>query len=472
MLVNDNLSVAQCLPTRVGLHIGQDDIPIAEARRILGPDRLLGISIHSVQEAQRALEEGIADYAGVGPVHGTQSKAGVTEDKVLTPRGASAVIAALSSDDDSAGRRHRLPSVLIGGLNAQTAARSLVGAASENNYADGIAVISAIVARRDPDVAARELRSIVDDVNARVSVNQRQRPSALDTPELITAAAGQLSTHRNSAAPPLIQTLTSHVSSTFSANIALAFSSSPIMSHQPEEAADLGHVVGGVVLNIGTISQESRLGMRAVGAQANRNGRPVVLDPVGVGASAFRRRCVSSILDETQVTLIKGNAAELSAIAGLTEVASRGVDSGAGTLRDPVGLVQTLARREKCLVLLTGQRDYLSDGQRVVAVDNGHPLAARITGTGCALGVMLAAAMANVVVDSSSSSSSLLVNAPSEQLFTAALMALLAMTIASEKAAVRSDVHGPGTFIPALIDEVANLTEADIKDMARVKVLA
>lgn len=479
MLVNDNLSVVQCLPPRVGLHIGQDDIPIAQARQILGPDRLIGISVHTIEHAKIAVSEGIADYAGVGPVYGTQSKAGITDDKVLSPRGAANVVAALR--DASTGRR--IPSVLIGGINTQTAARSLVGASSQDNAPDGIAVISAIVARRDPDVAARELAAIVESFKIRSTSALHSSSSTAVQPtitpqELITQAASYLSTHR-SLPPQLIQTLTSHVSSTMSANIALAFSSSPIMSHQAEEAEDLGKVVGGVVLNIGTISEESRRGMKAVGAEANRNGKPIVLDPVGVGASSFRKRCVDTILNETQVTLIKGNAAELSSIAGLSEVASRGVDSGAGSLSDPVGLVRTLAKREKCLVLLTGKTDYLSDGHRVVTCDNGHPLAGKITGTGCALGVMLSAGMATAVADHKqgqpvrkSNTSTLLVDANHDQVFLGALVGLLTLTIASEKAAERKDVQGPGSFIPALIDEIANLTGQDITHRAKIQVLA
>lgn len=99
-------------------------------------------------------------------------------------------------------------------------------------------------------------------------------------------------------------------------------------------------------------------------------------------------------MNHTQVTLIKGNAAELSCIAGLTEVASRGVDSGTGTLSDPEGLVKRLALQERCLVLLTGKIDYLSNGTTTVKIHNGHPLLGKITGSGCALGVTVAIGLA------------------------------------------------------------------------------
>lgn len=253
------------------------------------------------------------------------------------------------------------------------------------------------------------------------------------------------------------------------------------MSHQEEEAADLGKVTGAVVLNIGTISAESRRGMKAVGREANKLGKPVVLDPVGVGASAFRKGCVQSILNDTQVTLIKGNAAELSSIAGLSEVASRGVDSGAGSLSDPAGLVKKLARKEKCLALLTGKTDYLSDGHAVVACENGHPMVGQITGSGCALGVMLAAGMAAACNEAKVKQekggdaplrghASMLVSADGQDVFIGAVLGLLSMTIASEKAAVREDVRGPGSFIPALIDEIAGLRGEDLLERAKLRV--
>jgi thiamine-phosphate diphosphorylase/hydroxyethylthiazole kinase len=433
MLINDNLAVVQALPERVGLHIGQEDTPIGLARKLLGPQRLIGLSVHSVEQAQKALlDRGMADYVGVGPVYGTTSKSGIQDDDVIGPRGAREIVEALASHDG----KHRLPSVLIGGINQKTALRSLFGATSYNNRPDGVAVISAIVARQDADVAAAELGSILKRYKDAIGTST-QKASAfsagLEKPRgesLVRDAAELLSAHRsNASGPPLIQTLTSHVSSTLSANVALAFSASPIMSHQEAEADDLGRVTGAVVLNIGTISEEARRGMRAVGAAANRGGKPVVLDPVGVGASSFRKGAVNEIMNHTQITLLKGNSAELSAIAGLTEVQSRGVDSGAGSLRDPEGLVRSLAIRERCLVLMTGKIDYLSDGRIVVKVHNGHELLGRITGSGCALGVTVAAGMAAACsiskaqnINASAELGSLMVSASGANLFRGALL--------------------------------------------------
>lgn len=275
MLVNDNLSVALALPERVGLHIGQTDLPIRHARKLLGPNRLLGHSVHNVEQAKEAVAAGAADYVGVGPVYGTMSKAGIQDKDVLGVRGACAVVAALAG----ANGKGRMPSVLIGGLNQRTAIRSLFGTTSKENATDGMAVISAIVARSDPQQAAEELAEIAasytkgmrDSVSPALPFHSGSDYSAS---HFKSSAADLLRSHRQSDyGPPLIQTLTSHVSSTLSANIALAFSASPIMSHQETEADDLGKVTGAVVLNIGTIGDEARRGMRAVGNAANRGGK-------------------------------------------------------------------------------------------------------------------------------------------------------------------------------------------------------
>lgn len=487
MLINDNLSVCLSLPERVGLHIGQEDVPASEARRILGPKRLLGISVKSVEQARRAKEEGAADYAGVGPCYGTQSKVGITEDKVIGVAGAQKVVEELGKGEK------RMPCVLIGGLNQKTAARTLFGVTSESNAPDGIAVISAIVGRTDADVAARELGDIARRYKAGLSASSSSKhgivssffvpsTSKKDVEWYKKASADLLSFHRSSpSGPPLIQTITSHVSSTMSANLALAFSSSPIMSHEASEAADLSHAISALVLNIGTISPASREGMLVAGRSANLNLKPIVLDPVGGGATQFRRDIVRSILNNSQVTLLKGNAAELSSIAGLDEVKSRGVDSGAGKLSDPVGLVRGLARRERCLVLLSGKRDYLTDGETVIASENGHALLGAITGSGCALGVTVGAGLAaacNLAKNKQEgegevrSLGNTMVAHGGVDLLVGALTGLLAMTIASEKAAVRDDVRGPGTFIPALQDELATVSAEDILKYSKLEIVS
>ncbi|KAN0064746.1 thiamine biosynthetic bifunctional enzyme [Thecaphora frezii] len=315
MLINDNLSVALSLPPRVGLHIGQTDLPLAQARALLGPERLLGISLNTVAQAHAALASGAADYAGVGPCFGTTSKKGITEEKILGPSGAQRIVEALAGTRT----KPRLPCVLIGGINQETVTRALNGATGPLNSPDGVAVISAIVARNDPDVAAKELGEAVKAYKearhraATVSSVFNRTPNAnglvaplrpmhtyegVQNRDYFISSAGTLLQElrqrgeTGAAPPPLVQIITSHVSSPLSANMALAFGASPIMSHEAAEAEDLGRVIDALVLNIGTVSAESRQGMKHAAKWANKRGIPVVLDPVGCGATAFRMEVV------------------------------------------------------------------------------------------------------------------------------------------------------------------------------------
>ena len=470
MIINDNVDIAAALPERVGLHIAQDDAQLSVARARLGPLRTIGLSVHTPEQARHALESPV-DYAGVGPCWPTQSKAGVTDDDALLPRGAAEVVANLVKDpqDVRPGVRDRLPCVLIGGINRHTAMRTLRGASTTRNQPDGVAVISAIVSRRDPGAAAQELRTIVQ-------VHRREEEVPSDTwscDALLDATQKLFAAYHTPYDPvarcddtssatilrPLVQTITSHVSSNVSANMTLAFSASPIMSHQATEAEALSDVIGALVLNIGTISPESRQGMAVAGPAANARGKPVVLDPVGAGASKLRHWTVQTLLNETQVTLIKGNAAEIGLLAGSSEAHAQGVDS-VGTLSSPAELVKQLARQEGALVLMTGETDYLTDGNVVIASRCGTPLLGRVTATGCSLGCIVAAGLAAAQTHYGielGDAQTQRVHPPRlrRELLVGALMGLLVFTVAAERAAALPHVRGPGTFVPALLDEIA-----------------
>ncbi|KAK0542890.1 thiamine biosynthetic bifunctional enzyme [Tilletia horrida] len=510
LIINDNIAVTLALPLRVGLHIGQTDIDPVLAREILGPHRVLGLSINSPEQAQCIPhEQNVVDYIGIGPVYGTQSKAGISKEKIIGPRGANEIARSTPAP---------IPSVLIGGINSTTALRALVGATSKHARPDGVAVISAIVARPDPDQAAAELAQAVrkfkrsatyrkcssaptasvyetelDSFNVLPSLppaltestrNPEQGLSEL-TSHFLSRASAILASHRNHAqGPPLVHTITSHVSSTYSANTLLAFSASPIMTHQPEEADAIMTVGEALVLNIGTVGAEAREGMKVAGATANRLGKPVVLDPVGVGASAFRKGAVEDILHQTQITLIKANAAELASLLALTgAVQTRGVDAGSGSLPDPAENARALARKEKCLILLTGASDYLTDGDICIRCDNGKPQLGSVTGTGCALGTLVAAGMAAAArisqaeekeqgeANTEAGIGRLVVNAKASDLLAGALAGLLTMTIASELAVARPEVRGPGTFLPALLDEIALMDASKLEQHANIRVL-
>lgn len=372
-----------------------------------------------------------------------------------------------------------------------------------------MAVISDIYAADDPAKVALELKAIWTKYRASLhqpgGPNQgiflllAAHPFTTSSREKAQALATLHRLHRAhtapDAVPPLIQTLTSHVSANLSANVALGMHASPIMSQEAREASDLSRAVVAAVLNVGTISQDARTGMRAVGLAANLKRVPVVLDPVGVGASTFRQQVVNEILNHTQVTLIKGNAAELSTLAGVQGIESRGVDSGSGQLADPIGLVRTLAQQERCLVLLTGETDYLTDGDRVAVIKNGHRWLGSLTATGCSLGVAVAVGLARASelttigsplpendeeeeeVDddgqddgSRSTAAGLVLKGCPSGWFYGALYGALYFEISAEIAACKAS--GPGSFLTAWLDVLPTLKWQEIEAKANFEIVS
>jgi len=196
----------------------------------------------------------------------------------------------------------------------------------------------------------------------------------------------------------------------------------------------------------------------------------VVFDPVGVGATAHRRKVAGELLDTWQATVIKGNAGELGTLLGTSEVQSRGVDSVGAGFADPAKAVLTLARRERCVVVLTGKSDYVSDGVSVVKLDNGHELLGHITGSGCMVGTAVAIFCGAASMDSKEETPGKLVLG---DMFVAAIAGVLAVTVAAEIAAAATDrVNGPGSFLAQLIDELYALTPEKLVQMSNVTVMS
>ena len=165
------------------------------------------------------------------------------------------------------------------------------------------------------------------------------------------------------------------------ANATLALGALPVMAHAREEVEEMVALAGALVLNIGTLSPHWVDAMLAAGRAANERGVPVVLDPVGAGATRYRTETARRILDEVDVAVLRGNAGEVATLVGVAAEV-RGVESigGAG---DPAELARAAARPLGVVASVTGAVDHVSDGDRVVAIANGDPLLATITGTGC-----------------------------------------------------------------------------------------
>jgi hydroxyethylthiazole kinase len=248
---------------------------------------------------------------------------------------------------------------------------------------------------------------------------------------------------------PLVHQITNYVVMNETANATLALGALPVMAHAREEVEEMVAIAGALVLNIGTLSPHWVDAMLAAGRAANDRGVPVVLDPVGAGATTYRTDTAKRILDEVDVAVLRGNAGEVATLVGV-DAEVRGVESiDAGG--DAGELAQTAGTRLGLVASVTGPVDHVSDGETVIRIANGHPLLASITGTGCMSSAMTGCFLA--------------VNR--ERPLEAAAEALVAFGVAGEDAA--SDAKGPGSFHVNLYDALAALDPATLDARARVE---
>jgi hydroxyethylthiazole kinase len=243
---------------------------------------------------------------------------------------------------------------------------------------------------------------------------------------------------------PLIHHITNMVVMNDTANMTLAIGASPVMAHALEEVEEMVKLARVLLLNIGTLTPAQIEAMLRAGRRANELGIPIVLDPVGAGATGLRTQSALRLLGELHISAIRGNASEVGTLVGIA-AETRGVDS-ISLAEDREAVASRAAGEFACTVAITGARDVIADGRRLARVDNGHPLLAAITGSGCMATTLVAAFLA---VE------------PDAWLATTA--GLLAMGLAGEMAA--SKAGGPGTFRSHLLDAVAALDEhAIIRD--------
>ena len=246
---------------------------------------------------------------------------------------------------------------------------------------------------------------------------------------------------------PLVHQITNYVVMNETANATLALGALPVMAHAPEEVEEMVGLAGALVLNIGTLSRHWIDAMLSAGRAANARGVPVVLDPVGAGATKYRTDTARRILAEVDVAVLRGNAGEIATLVGLSAEV-RGVESvevGA----DPGDLASEAARSLGVVASVTGAVDHVSDGERVAAVGNGDPMLASITGTGC-----MSSAVTGCFL------------AVAESAYDAAVEALVAFGVAGEDAA--REARGPGSFHVNLYDALAALDPLTLDGRARV----
>jgi hydroxyethylthiazole kinase len=250
---------------------------------------------------------------------------------------------------------------------------------------------------------------------------------------------------------PLVHQITNYVVMNETANATLALGALPVMAHAPQEVGEMVGLASVLVLNIGTLSEHWIEAMLIAGRVASERGIPVVLDPVGAGATAYRTDTARRILDEVRVTVLRGNAGEVATLVG-ADAEVRGVESMSIGL-EPPALAREAARGLGVVVSVTGPIDNISDGERSLSVANGHPLLAAVTGTGCT---------------SSALTGCFLALKPDEPL-EAATEALAALGVAAEDAAAGAD--GPGTFHARLYDGLAALDPDTLDGRAHISEL-
>lgn len=264
---------------------------------------------------------------------------------------------------------------------------------------------------------------------------------------------------------PLIHCITNYVTVNDCANIILAAGGSPIMADDIREAEEIVGLCSALVLNIGTLNARIVEAMLAAGKRANELGRPVVLDPVGAGASGLRNEALRRLLREVRFAAIKGNSSEIGFLADGLGTA-RGVDADAGSLAREGNLAakarqaRELSERSGAVIVISGPIDILADSREAWAARNGNPLMARITGSGCMTAAVMGCCLG--------------ANPPKtpEGALRACLCAVCAMGVCGELAAermARGRDHGTGTYRVLLMDAMSTLKGKALAERARAE---
>ena len=431
LLINDRLDIAQAIGAE-GVHIGQEDIDLKTARRLLGPDAVIGVTASSVPEALAAAQDG-ASYLGVGTVYATPTKK--NSKSIIGTAGVKEILQKLSVDFAD------LPIVAIGGINAANVQRVIYQSASLAKGLSGVAIVSAIVAAANPLQASKGLRQVIDTVPLTLSP---EAAGNTDVKQLLPKVSDVVKKLGHTG--PLCHNMTNLVVQNFAANVAICIGASPIMANYGEEARDLSRLGGSLVVNMGTVTPDGLAEYSKAIRAYNEVGGPVLFDPVGGGATQIRREAVKTLMRTGFFDVIKGNENEILTVLGAGAVQQKGVDSSASTSDEQTKAktVKSLAQRERNIALMTGKTDFLSDGSRTIAIRNGHEYLGHITGSGCTLGTTIASFVAVERGDR----------------LLAGLAGILMFEIAAEVAAERPDVKGPGTFVPAFLDSLYSIARS------------
>ena len=259
---------------------------------------------------------------------------------------------------------------------------------------------------------------------------------------------------------PLIHNITNYVTVNDCANILLACGGSPIMADDIGEVEEITAVCGGLNINIGTLNNRSIPAMLLAGKKANELGHPVVLDPVGAGASALRTNTALQLLDEVKFAVIRGNVSEIKTLA-LGSGNTKGVDADVAdvvtdeNLEQAVAFAKSFAQKTGAVIAITGAIDIVANLEKAYCIRNGHADMSKITGTGCQLSALTAA----------------FITANPGNVLDAAAAAVCAMGLCGEKAKTRmSELDGNASYRNYIIDAVCSLTPEELERGAKYEV--
>lgn len=261
---------------------------------------------------------------------------------------------------------------------------------------------------------------------------------------------------------PLVHSITNYVTVNDCANILLACGASPIMADEIEEVEEITDLCDGLNLNLGTLNKKTISAMFLAAGKADALHRPILLDPVGAGASRLRTQTALELLNKVHAFALRGNVSEIKALA-LGSSSTKGVDAHfldavrEETLDEAVALIRSLSAKTGAIVAMTGAIDLVSDAERTYVIRNGHPLMGKITGSGCMLSAMATAYLA----------------ANPESPLEAVAAAVCALGVCGQIAATRmAEGEGNATYRNRLIDAVFNLSPERLEKDAQAEMLS
>lgn len=259
---------------------------------------------------------------------------------------------------------------------------------------------------------------------------------------------------------PLIHNITNYVTVNDCANALLACGGSPIMVDDVEEVEEITSICGGLNINIGTLNQRTIPAMHKAGKKANELGHPVVLDPVGAGASTLRTKTAMGLLENVKFTVIRGNISEMKTLASGTGT-TRGVDADISdtvtkeNLSQAVAFAKEFSKKTGAVIAITGAIDIVADAEKAYCIFNGNPRMSSITGTGCQLSAITTA----------------YVTANPENPLEAAVAAVCLMGVCGEKGHERlTREDGNSSYRNYIIDAIYNLTGEELEERAKIEI--